>query len=127
MNTSFPASSPPAEGRDRSLWFAVIGAPFLYLLHHQLIYTLVPWACASRKHWVLPAVSAVFLLFLGGSGTVSWRELRRLPIAPDGAALHAPFDRHRFLATLGLMSAALFFLLVCAQGLATLILDPCPE
>ena len=46
---------------------------------------------------------------------------------PDDAAPDAPLNRHRLFSVLGLMTGALFFLLVLAQGIATLILDPCPE
>jgi hypothetical protein len=127
MNTHPPAPSVPAEGHDLSLWLAVLGAPFLYLCHHELNYILVPWAGASGKRWVLSVVSGVFLLLLLGSGGVAWRDLRRAPGLPDDSSADSPLNRHRLLSVLGIMSAALFFLLVFAQGLATLILDPTLE
>src|SRR4051812_32038863 len=125
MNANSSISRVPAEGHDLSLWFAVLGAPFLYLCHHELNYCLVLWACASGKHWVLPVVSGVFLLLLLGSAAVAWQDFRRTPGTPDDASPESPLNRHRLLSTLGLMSAGLFFLLVLAQGIATLILDPC--
>jgi hypothetical protein len=127
MNASPSISRIPAEGHDRSLWFAVLGAPFLYLCHHELNYCLVLWACANGKRWILPAVSGVFLLLLLGSAGIAWQDFRRAPGAPDDSSPESPLNRHRLLSILGLMSAGLFFLLVLAQGIATLILDPCPE
>jgi hypothetical protein len=127
MTASPSISRVPAEGHDLSLWLGVLGAPFLYLCHHELNYTLVRLACASGKRWILPATSAVFLVLLLGSMGVSWRDIHRVPGMPDDAAPDAPLNRHRLLSVLGLMTGALFFLLVLAQGIATLILDPCPE
>jgi hypothetical protein len=127
MNTSPALSTIPDEGHDLSLWLAVLGAPFLYLCHHELNYVLVLWACTSAKHWILPAVSALFLVLLLGSAGVAWHDLLRAPGMPDDAEKDAPLNRHRLLAVLGLMSAGLFFLLVLAQGIATVILNPCSE
>ena len=117
-------SAVPREGRDLSLWLAVLGAPFLYLCHHQLNYMLVPWALVSGKRWMLSVVSAVFLLLLLGSAGIAWREIRRAPGPPDDTGADVPLNRHRLLSVLGFMTAGLFFLLVLAQGIATLILDP---
>src|SRR4051812_36940226 len=116
MNSNPSMSRIPAEGHDRSLWLAVLGAPFLYLCHHQLDYCLVLWACSSGKRWVLTAVSGLFLLLLLGSAAVAWQDYRRAPGTPDDASPEAPLNRHRLLSVLGLMSAGLFFLLVLAQG-----------
>jgi hypothetical protein len=124
MNTH-PANAPlPAEGRDLSLWFAVLGAPVLYLCHHELNYCLVPWAGATGRRWVLTLVFGAFLVLLLGSAGIAWRDLRRAPGLPDASNPDSPLNRHRLLSVLGLMAAALFFLLVLAQGIATLILDP---
>jgi hypothetical protein len=106
---------------------AVLGAPFLFLCHLELNYLLVTWACSSGKWWVLPGVSAVFLLLLLIVAGISWTELshsRGTRTEPD---VPVPLGRHRLLAILGLMSASLFFLLVLAQGIATFIISPCPE
>jgi hypothetical protein len=125
MNATASTTRVPAEGFDRSLWLSVLGAPFLYLCHHELNYALVEWSCASGKHWILTAISALFLALLLGSAGVAWLDFQRSPAPPDDAAPDVPLNRHRLLASLGLMSAGLFFLLVLAQGIATVILDPC--
>ena len=127
-----PASIPatpevPREGRDRSLWLAVLGAPFLFLCHLQLNYMLVLWACTSGKRWVLPLVSALFLALTAAGGVVAWHELRDAQGTDTEPHVTTPLGRHRYLAALGVMTSALFFLGILAQALATFIIDPCPE
>jgi hypothetical protein len=129
MNTSTPVKTydVPAEGKDLSLWLAVLGAPFLFLCHLQLNYALARWACIAGKQWPLQLVSAVFLLLLIGSGVVSALDLRRTGGISMETSVEVPVARHRALASLGIMLASLFFLLVLAQGIATFLIGPCPE
>jgi hypothetical protein len=117
----------PPEGKDLSLWLAVLGAPFLFLCHLQLNYALARWACTAGKQWPLHLVSAAFLLLLIGSGVVSALDLRRAGGTSTEPNVQVPVARHRALAALGIMLAGLFFLVVLAQAIATFLIGPCPE
>src|SRR3954469_4767027 len=94
----------PKEGRDLSLWLAVLGAPTLFLWHLQTNYALVDWACAAHKRWVLPVVSAVYLAAILTGGLISWVELRRSGGSTTEPGVIVPVARHRTLAILGVMS-----------------------
>jgi hypothetical protein len=122
-----PPSALPREGRDLSLWAAVLGAPVLWLSHLQVSYMLVPWTCATGRRWVLHAVSAGFLALTLAGGWLAWREFKRAGNGPSSPELDAPLGRSRLLSAIGLMSAGLFALAIFAQALASFFLDPCAD
>jgi hypothetical protein len=128
MNTQPQTLEPlPREGRDLSLWAAVLGAPTLWLCHLQLSYMLVPWCCASGKRWVLHGVSLFFLLLTLGGGALALREFRNAGSPPSSERTSPPLGRTALLSVVGMMSCGLFFLAILFQAIASFILDPCVD
>lgn len=107
-----------------TLGAGLFAGPLSFLLHLQLNYMLVPWACATRNSFVLHLVTLGALLLTASGATLAWRnwqETRREGPSSSGGVL----PRSRFLAVLGLLLSALFLLIIMAQWLATLVLSPC--
>jgi hypothetical protein len=128
MNTpSQPLEPLPREGRDLSLWTAVLGAPTLWLCHLQLSYMLVPWCCTSGKRWVLHLVSLFFLLLTLGGGALALREYRNAGSPTASEHTRPPLGRAALLSVVGMMSCALFFLAILFQAIASFILGPCVD
>ncbi|HKP72773.1 MAG TPA: hypothetical protein VJT82_07540 [Pyrinomonadaceae bacterium] len=106
-------------------WTGLLAAPTAWALQMQVGYTLVPWACAHDEQAVsLHVVTVVALLMTAGGAFVSWRVWRKTgrewPGGEGGAV-----GRSRFMAVLGLLTSAIFFLLILMQGVASFIVHPC--
>jgi hypothetical protein len=72
----------------------------------------------------LHIVTVVALLITAGAGLVAWRKWQEAGrTEPDEAA--GPRPRSRFMAVLGLLTSAMFFLTILAQGIASFVLHPC--
>jgi hypothetical protein len=109
------ADSPHANYGTPALWAGVLGAPLAWSLQLQVGYALVPWVCRHQVHWVLPALTVLFVLIAVACGLLSWRDFHR----------SGPAGRTRFLGALGLMTSSLFGLVILAQGIAWFFIDPC--
>jgi hypothetical protein len=98
--------------------------PFSFLLHLQLNYMLVSWACVTGRSFVLHLVTLGTVLLIAGGGLLAWRSWqetgREWPNDSDGVV-----PRSRFLAVLGLLLSMLFLFIIIAQWMATLVLSPC--
>ena len=108
------------------VWAGFIGAPLLWLAHLQLTYMLVPWVCTTHRHWPWHLLTLVFL----GIGVwfifLCWREWRRVGGGvPSSSEQPADSARTRFVAVVGMMSSALFTLIIAAEHIPTFILHPC--
>ena len=108
-----------------SLWAGVLGAPLLWALHLQVGYMMVPWVCHQGRHWLLHAVTGVFLLAMLACLAWSWHDWRRVgggvPSSRDGS----PVARSRFFGLVGIASSALFAWLTLSQGVAAFFIHPC--
>ena len=105
-------------------WVGVLLAPVAWAAQMQALYTMVPWACQTghRSALVLVSVAALAVALAGALvARRNWARAGRGEPVDEGGAR----GRSRFFAVAGLVSSAFFFLVVFAQGLATLILHPC--
>ena len=132
--TTVPPPDPPAHGSPvhgkLSFWAGVIAAPLLWGMYLQFTYMLVPWVCVSKRTWVLHLTTTAFLALIGVGGYLSWYDWHHSPGEHSGAGSDSPdvsLGRHRFVGMLGMMSSALFFLVVLATGLASFFHDPCAD
>jgi hypothetical protein len=109
-----------------SLWAGIVGAPLAWLFKLQAMYVIVPWACPVPHRMIyIHLLSLVVLALSAGAGFLSWREwVRAGRLWPSGRGA-SPVMRTRFLAALGMMNSAMFFLLSLGQGIAALMLNPC--
>ena len=107
------------------VWAGFIGAPLLWMSHLTLTYMLVPWVCTTQKHWVGHLVT---LLFAAGGVWfcyLCWREWRHVGGGEPGSGEDPPVGRTRFAAVIGLLSSALFTLIIIAEHIPAFILNPC--
>jgi hypothetical protein len=102
------------------LWLGMLTAPVAWSIQFLIIYALVPHVCKVQKGISLHATSIIFITIGIASGFLAWRNLSQ--------ANHS-FDEEResilFLARLGIMTSALFTLVMIAQVIPTFFLDPC--
>ena len=109
------------------LWVGLLGAPAVWGVQFQAGYALVPKACANQSRLLLHLLSLLFLALAAGGVWLAYREWHRLrPTSPSGTD-EERIAWPRFLALLGMMTSALFVLLIIAQGLPSFFIDPCVE
>lgn len=102
-------------------WGGLLAGPLAWGVSTQLNYALVEWQCEHRLP-VIPLAAAVLVLLAMAGGALSWRAWRS-----GGASFKSEREpeTERFVAMLGMLTAALFALVVAMQGMASLILDEC--
>ena len=106
--------------RDFSLWLAIVGSPTIWLIQFQTIYMLVFPACGSHHNAVINATCAGFFICIAVIAIMAWRNWSDAPTGePAGRT-------RRFMAITGVMVSALFLLVVGAQWIAAVMIDPCP-
>ena len=114
----------PRERPPRALWFALVAPSVAFFLNLNASYFLAYWACGSRQLWVLHLLSAGTLAVCLGGGIAAWilfaRAGRRWP--GEGGD---PGTRSRFMEVLALMASGFFSLIILAQWLGLLMLQPC--
>jgi membrane protein YdbS with pleckstrin-like domain len=108
----------------KGLWMLVVAAPVIVALEMQINFVLVRQACSVHRNLALYAVTIVALVLTVASALVAVSIWRRSGAnwpteAPDLA------NRVRFIAVLGILSSAMSFLVILAQGIATILFDPC--
>jgi hypothetical protein len=101
----------------------LIAGPGAWAVSTQLNYALAPLACRYTTFIVAAPAAALTLLALGG-GALSWPVWRPAWITDD---LFRGEDgrAQKFFAGLGVLSAALFAVVIIMQGVAALVLDGC--
>ena len=106
------------------LWTGVLLPPTVWALQMQINYVLVRKACAQGSTVGLYVVTIVALAAAVLSALIALTNWRRSgPAWPNGAA--DLLSRSRFLAVLGLLMSAMFFVVILAQGIATVVFPPC--
>lgn len=113
----------PGGTSNFALWFGMLGGATAWLIHLQAAFVLVPWYCARHQTWPLHLLTIALLGFTFVAGVVSVSEWRRSPRAHE--YLEARADRARFMAVLGALLSALFFLVILAQWIPVFVIDPC--
>jgi NADH:ubiquinone oxidoreductase subunit 2 (subunit N) len=94
------------------VWPALLGAPHLALLSIVLGYALVTPACRYDSAWMLHAVVVACLGLALASTALAWSEFTKRA-------------RQEFLPLVATWTGGFFSLVIAAQGLTQLMLDPC--
>ncbi|HEU4629781.1 MAG TPA: hypothetical protein VFS08_08535 [Gemmatimonadaceae bacterium] len=114
-----------SEGRGLAeQWLGLLLAPAVFFAHLQLAYMMVPWACERREELWIHVTGAVAVLLAAAGTAVAWRAWSRAGREPPGDA-GGPVPRARFLAVTGLLTSALFVLLLLSQWVAGFFIAPC--
>lgn len=103
------------------LWVGLMLPPIAWAVQMQVIYILVrPECTAGRKQAMLVvvvlALAAIFVAFV--TAFLNFK----VPALPEDTNIAA---RKKFMAGLGLVSSATFFLVTLAQGVAVVMFHPC--
>jgi TRAP-type C4-dicarboxylate transport system permease small subunit len=108
----------------KGLWLLIVAAPIIVAIQMQINFTLVPLACTAHRRVALYVVTLVALLLTivtAWIGASIWRRVgAEWPAERDDLA-----DRIRFISVLGILSSGMSFLVILAQGIATIQFDPC--
>lgn len=125
---------PHMDTRHRlSLWFGLLGGPFVWAVHFLLSYGLIEIACRTGL-WMdftvlgLSGVSFVVLLLtlaaILATACAGWLAHRNEPRTQDGEPGQAE-ERSAFMAHTGVLLCGLFGVLVLLGGISALVLRPC--
>ena len=108
----------------RGLWLLVIVGPALAAIEQQANFVLVRQACSMQRNLALYAVVIVAMLLTIVTALIGVSIWRRTGTDwPTEAGDLA--NRIRFISVLGILSSAMSFLVIVAQGIATVHFDPC--
>lgn len=108
----------------RALWILVIAAPVIVAIEMQTNFVLARHACSAQRSvslYVVVALALVLTIVTALIGVSYWKRAGVVwpSEEPDLAT------RIRFIAVLGILSSAMSFLVILAQGIATMHFDPC--
>lgn len=106
-----------------ALWAGVLLPFVVTAAEMETNFVLVRQACAGHRMalYVVVVAGLVIISLSGLISAVMWRRGgREWPVESNDI-----LNRSRFIAVLGMFSAALSFALVLAHGIATLKFDPC--
>jgi uncharacterized membrane protein len=123
-----------ASGRDESakfertttslaLWFGLLGGPSAVLANVLIGYPAVDRACVSNSSIVLHILTLIFLTITVLAGAISWRLHQRAGSRPGTAGGVLP--RSRFMATVGILAAAVSGFGIILQWIPIFFLGAC--
>ena len=108
----------------RGLWVLVIAGPAIVAAEQQANFVLVRQACSMQRNVALYGVTIVAILLTIVTVIIAGSILRRVGATwPTEASDVA--NRIRFISVLGILSSAMSFLVILAQGIATVTFNPC--
>jgi hypothetical protein len=109
-----------------ALWAGLLLAPLAWTLHLGIGSALVDWICESGRGMIYHLLTLATLLIAAGGFYLAWHSWRIAgPQWPDSGG--DPVSRSRFMALSGLMLSGFFTLVIIAQWLPALFLDPCSK
>jgi hypothetical protein len=106
-----------------ALWLEVLGPPIIWLMQFEIKYVLAARPTMNRHAGVLIGVWVVSLALIAGLALAARQQQREAAASPLDVAAGVS-GRTRFMTMIGLMSCALFALLIIAQGLADFFFEP---
>ncbi len=110
----------------RALWFGVLAGPMAWSLQFQASYALTPYVCESHLVILLYGVSVAALGFCTLGSLTAYRVWVKAG-REHHAAGPGVVGRSRLMALAGLGSSAFFLLVILAQALPIVLIDPCMQ
>jgi hypothetical protein len=105
-----------------SQWAGVLLGPLGWALHLQVSYTLATFACDDPWRLSVHAMFVASLAIALAGAYIGWRNWQASQEAgPEGNRL----ERSRFMAVSGIVLSAFFALVIVAQWIPTLFMEPC--
>lgn len=106
------------------MWLLIIAGPAIVALEQQTNFVLARHACSAQRNLALNVVTFVALVLTIGTALIGASLWKRAGAVWPSEEADLP-NRIRFIATLGILSSAISFLVILAQGIATIHFDPC--
>jgi uncharacterized membrane protein YidH (DUF202 family) len=114
----------PDARHIRALWVGLLLAPVAFLLNLEVAYALVPTACSSRNELPVHLTHLACLLLTLYGLLTAWRSWKLTGATWPGEQ-GDPLARSRFMAGTGMLVSAMFVLVIVAQWIPSLVLNPC--
>lgn len=108
------------------LWLGFLLPPIAWAIQLQTVYLTTEYGCKYNNFMPNHLVSVFALLLSIFGGVVSWRNWLETGSEWKSEKANAT-DRSRFMAILGMLTGALFSLVIFAQWLPTLVGVPCDK
>lgn len=108
----------------KALWLLIVAAPIIVAIEMQTNYVLVRLACSAQRNVALYAVTIVAIVLTIAIGLIALALWRVEGITWPRESSELP-DRVRFIAVLGMLSSGMSLLVIVAQGIATVLFNPC--
>lgn len=109
--------------RNYAEWLGLLAGPIAWALNLQTNYILVQSATATGNVLPLYFTNLFFFAIAVSGGILSWRIAGRLKHESSDAP-PKDLNRQRFLVHLGMLSSALFALIIVAQTIPVSMLNP---
>lgn len=106
------------------LWMLVIVGPAIVAIEMQANFVLVRHACSAQRNVTLYAVIILAMLLTIATLLIAVSLWRRAGIVWPTEAVDLA-NRIRFITALSVLSSVMSFLVILAQGIATVNFDPC--
>jgi hypothetical protein len=107
------------------LWAGVLMAPIAWLIQFEARYALVQSVCARQSRLALHLLSGLFFVIMMAGGIFCWRFWSREGKTAPQEEGSIPHERNVFLSLLGMLSSSLFAVVLIAQTIAQVMVDPC--
>ena len=108
----------------KALWLLIVAAPIIVAIQMQTNYVLVRQACTAQRNIALYVVTIVAIVLTVATALIAlavWR-VEGITWPRESTELS---DRIRFIAVLGMLSSGMSLLVIVAQGIATVLFNPC--
>ena len=102
----------------------IVAGPVIVAMEMQANFVLVRQACSAQRSVALYAVIILAMILTIATILVAISLWKRAGSDWPTEAVDLP-NRIRFIAALGVLSSVMSFLLILAQGIATVLFDPC--
>ena len=102
----------------------IVAAPVIVAISMQTNYVLVRQACSVQRNIALYAVSIVSIALTIATAAIAFVIWRAEGTTWPSEAADFP-SRIRFIAVLGMLSSGMSLLVLIAQGIATVLFNPC--
>jgi len=108
----------------RAMWMLIIAGPAIVALEQQVNFVLARHACSAQSNVALNVVALVALVLTVVTALIGASLWKRAGAEWPSEEADLP-NRIRFIAALGILSSAISFLVILAQGIATVHFNPC--
>jgi hypothetical protein len=118
------SSLPTTLRRDFALWTSMLLGPIAWFLNFQIIYGFAAIACKTGKLRMFVSCGITLAIVLGGVILSIWLVMVSRKRQPDELTDQLQ-NRAHFMAVVGLLANLMFMLVIIAQTIASMMIDPC--